>query len=309
MDDCSVLIIMKILLTGASGMLGGYLKSSLKEDNEITTLQRRDADIACDLRTDIPDLEGKTFDLVVHAAGTTDEADALALNLDGTRHLLEAFDKNMPSEMVYVSSWEVYSPDSGEDVTEEHQTWASSKVGQSKARAEELVRVWCAEHGVRLTIVRPARMFGKGVKGEMKTLFNDVVGGRYIHVRGNDAHLSLVCASDVAEAIKNLRSIGGIYNVSDGRGTTWIELAEAMSANCGAMKRQTFLPEKWAEAAWKIAPWMPAVKSSLSPEVRTSRGKTLTLSADALMSALPGWTPYPTISVIKRECPGYPYID
>lgn len=300
---------MNILITGASGMLGGYLLQLLKGDNEITTLQRQGADILCDLKTDMPVFCNKSFDLVVHAAGSHDENDALLLNLEGTRRLLGALEGNPPKEFVFVSSWEVYSPDSGEDVKEDHQLWASTKVGQSKARAEDLVSKWCADRNVMLTILRPARMFGKGVKGEMKSLFNDVVNSRYIHVRGNEARLSLVCALDVAQAICRLHSVGGVYNVSDGRGAKWIELAEAMSANCGAMKRQTFLPEKWATAAWKFSSWLPAVKVSLSPETLARRSKTLTISNEALRKTVADWEPFPTIDVINRQNREYPYQD
>lgn len=300
---------MNILITGASGMLGGYLLQLLKGDNEITTLQRQGADILCDLKTDMPVFCNKSFDLVVHAAGSHDENDALLLNLEGTRRLLGALEGNPPKEFVFVSSWEVYSPDSGEDVKEDHQLWASTKVGQSKARAEDLVSKWCADRNVMLTILRPARMFGKGVKGEMKSLFNDVVNSRYIHVRGNEARLSLVCALDVAQAICRLHSVGGVYNVSDGRGAKWIELAEAMSANCGAMKRQTFLPEKWATAAWKFSSWLPAVKVSLSPETLARRSKTLTISNEALRKTVADWVPFPTIDVINRQNREYPYQD
>ncbi len=301
---------MRILLSGASGMLGGYLLPLLKtDDNVVTTLQRHDADIICDLTKDTPGFGAKKFDLVIHAAGSHDEADALDLNFEGTRRLLDSLESNPPKEFVYVSSWEVYSPDSGEDVPEDHPLWASTKVGQSKARAEEIVRKWCQEHNVLLTIVRPARMFGKGVKGEMKTLFNDVVNSRYIHVRDNDARLSLVCAYDVAEAIEKLHSFGGTYNLADVRGAKWIELAEAMSCNCGAMKRQTFLPKKWAEVAWKVASWLPPVKASLSPNTLSRRSKTLILSTNSIKAALPNWHPYPTIEVISRENPDYPYQD
>ncbi len=247
--------------------------------------------------------------MVVHAAGTSDETGAFSLNLDGTERLLAALQQNPPKEFVYVSSWEVYSPDSGEQVEEDHQLWAATKVGQSKARAEDLVRTWCADHNVLLTIIRPSRMFGKGMKGEMSRLFNDVVNGRFIHVRGCDTKISIVCASDVAEAIKKLHSIGGIYNVSDGIDTTWLELAEAMSANCGAMKRQITLPEKWAALAWRVVPWLPAVKASLSSETQAMRKKLLTLSSGHIREALPDWHPYSTIEVIKRENKDYPYID
>lgn len=290
-------------------MLGRYLKAILDDDDEVFTLQRHEADIECDLSQTMPDLDGKTFDLVIHAAGSCGETDAIATNRDGTQNLLKALESNPPKELVYVSSWEVYSPDSGENVAEDHQLWASSKVGQSKALAEALVREWCERHGVLLTIVRPARMFGKGIKGEMAQLFSDVVNARYIHVRGNNACLSLVCAADVAKAIRMLHSIGGTYNIADGSGAEWIQLADAMSANCGQMKRQTFLPEKWAAAAWKFTPWIPAVKASLNPEVLARRIKTLTISDEKLKQTLPDWHPYPTIDVISRNNKDYPYED
>lgn len=300
---------MKILLTGATGMLGGYLLPMLKDENEVRTLQRHGADIICDLTADTPELGEDMYDLVVHAAGSADDDTAFDLNLEGTRRLLRGLEKNPPEELVYISSWEVYSPDSGENVREEHQTWAATKTGQSKARAEQLVREWCDQRNVTLTILRPARMFGKGVHGEMKTLFNDVVNSRYIHVRGNEARLSLVCAIDVADAVKRLHSIGGTYNISDGKGATWIALAEAMSANSGAMKRQTFLPKQWAQTAWRLTPWIPAVKASLSPEVLAHRSKTLTLSDSKIRETLTGWNPYPAIEVISHQFEGYPYID
>ena len=300
---------MKILLTGATGMLGGYLLPLLKEGNDVKTLQRHSADIICDLTSETPDFGENVFDLVVHAAGSIDDGTAFDLNLEGTRRLLQALEKNQPQHLVYISSWEVYSPDSGENVQEEHQTWASTKVGQSKARAESLVREWCGQRNVTLTILRPARMFGNGVHGEMKRLFNDVVNSRYIHVRGNEARLSLVCAIDVAEAIRCLYATGGTYNVSDGKGAAWIELAEAMSANSGAMKRQTFLQKKWADTAWKLIPWLPAVKASLSPEVLSVRSKTLTLSDTKILGTLPGWHPYPAIEVISRQNESYPYSE
>lgn len=297
-------------MTGASGLLGSYLLPLMKEDYKVTTLQRHDAEVECDLASSVPDLSGHRFDLVVHAAGSCAETDALAVNLEGTRHLLQALEGNPPSEFVYLSSWEVYSPDAGEGVDENKQLWASTKCGQSKALAEKLVGEWCADHDVLLTVLRPARMLGKGVKGEMRSMFNDVVNSRYIHIRDNEARLSLVCASDVAAAIKKLHSIGGIYNVSDGRDPRWIDLAEAMSANCGAMKRQTFLPAKWAAFAWRVAPWIPAVKASLRPETLARRSKTLTLSDAAIRNALrEEWQPFAAIEVLSRTCKDYPYLD
>ncbi|MDE6380870.1 MAG: hypothetical protein K2L11_10380, partial [Muribaculaceae bacterium] len=109
------------------------------------------------------------------------------------------------------------------------------------------------------------------------------------------------------EAVKSLHALGGVYNITDGKGASWIALAEAMSSNSGAMKRQTFLPQKWAQAAWKLAPWIPAVKASLSPDILARRSKTMTLSDSAIRETLSDWNPYPTIGVISRQDQNYPY--
>ncbi|MDE5871439.1 MAG: hypothetical protein K2H22_05835, partial [Muribaculaceae bacterium] len=77
----------------------------------------------------------------------------------------------------------------------------------------------------------------------------------------------------------------------------------------GAMKRQTFLPKQWADAAWKVASWIPAVQASLSPEVVAYRSKTMTLSDSAIRMAIPDWNPYPAIEVISRRCESYPYAE
>lgn len=300
---------MKILLTGSSGMLGTYLRPTLTEIGEVFTLGSHSGDIECDLVKNTPDLGENEFQLVVHIAESSDETDAFDVNLEGTRHLLAALENNPPKELVYVSSWEVYNQDSGENVAEDHRRWPSTNVGKSKAQAEDIITKWCADHNVVHTILRPARMFGKGIKGEMAQLFRDVVNARYIHVRGNDARLSLVCASDVALAVKKLHSIGGIYNITDGRGAKWIELADAMSANSGMCKRQTFLPEKWAVLAWKLLPWLPAVRASLQPETLKKRSTTFTLSDSAIREAIPDWKPYSTIEVISRKAEDYPYQD
>lgn len=47
-------------------------------------------------------------------------------------------------------------------------------------------------------------MFGNGVGGETLRMFRDAVNGRYIHICGNDARLSIVTAYDVARAIKEV---------------------------------------------------------------------------------------------------------
>lgn len=241
-----------------------------------------------------------------HCAGTEEDTDAEALNLEATRRLLGSFGQEVPVRFVYVSSWQVYSPDAGEGVDESRPAFAWSEAGRSKARTELMLEKWAAEHGVCLTVVRPALMFGNGTEGRMKRLFDRVVSGRYVHVRGNDAKMSAVTALDAARAMVALAGKPGIYNVSDGRAHTWLALAEAMSANTGAVKRMPHLPGRWAGAAYRWLRWIPWVADTLGPEALDPVSRTLVLDNTRVREAT-GIEFYDTLEVMARRNKDYPY--
>ena len=288
--------------------MGQYLMEEFK-DHEIATLGlREESDFKIDLTKKVPDFIGRCFETVIHTAGTEDVSNAMELNLEGTKRLLSALDKNPPENFVYVSSYRVYSRDAGENIDEEHNTWATDDTGKSKALAETYVRDWCASHDVTLSIIRPARMFGNGVKGETLQLFNDAINAKYIHIRGNDAKVSIVCALDVAKGIRNLYAHGGIYNASDPRAVKFIDLIEAMTANAGAKKRMTHLPSPWAEWVWRLLKWIPSIQRNLAPDVVENRMKTLTLNGNKFADKA-NITYHDTISVIERRDKEYPYTD
>lgn len=280
----------KMLITGAGGMLGRAIIAECREvppvRPQILTLGlREDSDYRVDLRKEKPDFRDERFETVIHAAGTEDTDEAMALNLEGTRRLIEALGDNIPLHFVYISSHKVYSRDAGENITEDTNTWATDETGKSKALAEEKLKEWAGKNNVTLTIIRPARMFGNGVSGETLQLFNDAISGKYIHIRGNDAKVSIVMATDVAKSIMKVYERGGIYNASDGRPVKFIDMVESMTANAGAKKRMTHLPAAWAEWLWRLGRWVPWVDRNLSPGAVEERMKTKTLDSTKLSEA------------------------
>lgn len=281
-------------------MLGRRLKELMP--SALTLGRAPENDFACDLTAEKPDFGSNSFRTVIHCAGTCEEEDALALNHEGTQRLLEALHDcpALPEQFIYVSSYEVYSADAGKDIEETHPTWASTKTGQSKALAEEAVNSWCRANGVTATIVRPARMFGAGVSGPTLRLFNEVVHGKYVHIRGNDAEVSLISSPDAAKAIAALRGIGGVYNLSDGKAHRFIDMVEAMSENDGAMRRMTHLPPKWADIIYRCLSFLPIVEYSLNPDKLAARAKTLTLSNRRLREAT-GLDFTDTLEYIRRR--------
>lgn len=287
-------------------MLGNYLTEEFREGEVKALGLRDDSDYRCDLTKDSPDFGNERFDLVIHSAGTEENVGAMDLNLEGTKRLLQALEKNRPDNFVFVSSYKVYSRDAGENITEDANTWATDEAGKSKALAEEYLKEWCSERDVTLTIVRPARMFGNGVKGETLQLFNDALSGKYIHVRGNDAKVSIVCALDVAKGIRKIYERGGIYNAADPQPVKYIDMVEAMTANAGALKRMTHLPMAWAEWIWRIGRFIPMIDRHLNPAVVEKRMKTFTINGSKL-ARVSGIKYFNTIEVMKLDSPDYPY--
>lgn len=295
------------LVTGAAGMLGGYVCRALADAFDIDTLGRSDGStVRCDIAEAVPDLKGKRYNLVVHCIGS--ENDKLAsLNTMGTAHLLQALSPAPPECFVYVSSCSVYGEE-GENVGEQSMLAPVSETAKSKEKAEREATRWAEENNVTLTIIRPARMFGTGVGGDTLRLFNDALNGCFIHIRGNDAKISLVTALDVAKVIVAVYKTGGTFNVADGRNPRFIDMVQSMTANAGREKRLTSLPSSWAGWLWRLCRWIPAIDRNLRPDVAERRMKTLTIDGGKAANAA-SLDYFDTVEVIARRDTFYPYDE
>lgn len=302
----------KFLLTGANGLLGHYLKPILQQidHTELTTLGRSAAnDIVCDLEQEMPHFIDKYFTAVIHAAGTEQEQNALSLNLEGTRRLLQALADKDIKYFVYISSVEVYGKQDGLGIDEQEHLWAANKVGQSKALAEEEIRKFCDEKGIILTILRPVTMFGKDMRGWGQRMASQVLAGTYLNIRQADATVSLVTALDVARIIPKLYTKGGVYNVTDGKAHSLRDLAMAMGNNRGAAKKPFWLPLKWAQLLARLGDAVPFMRFLLDSDELKRRMTSITYSNRRLCSALPDFVFYDTAAVTGRVEKDFPYED
>lgn len=163
---------MNVLLTGASGFLGGYLRRLL-HDNVVTCTTRRGfvgeshpnerwlpIDLTDDRAVDLLVEETKP-DLVIHAAACPlirEHRPRLSLDNYLTTHLL--LDK-VRCRFVLVSSAAVYGDRPGVRV-ESDQTPPGSVYAVTKLASEHLVGVYTQMGLVDGAIVRPVAMVGKG---------------------------------------------------------------------------------------------------------------------------------------------------
>lgn len=220
-----------MLLTGASGFLGTYIKETLS-DFDIITLSRKNDDISIDLSNGTIKLP--YFDLVVHAAGKahfvpktkSESLEFFKVNVIGTANLLKSLEAvSVPKSFVFISSVAVYGKENGNMLGLDTALMAKDPYGHSKIKAEELVLDWCIKNNVICTILRLPLIAGINPPGNLKSMINGIKKGYYFNIGGGKARKSIVLAEDVGKVIPKVAEIGGIYNLTDGYHPSLSELS------------------------------------------------------------------------------------
>jgi nucleoside-diphosphate-sugar epimerase len=158
----------KVLVTGASGFLGGRVCAGLRERGHVVSALARRSGSAPDgvdeLRGDLADGEGLRTALaaarpeaVVHLAAEIasqrSEEKVREVNVHGTARLLEACAEVDVPKFVFASS--VVTGDAGgELLTEESDLPVQTPYGRSKQEGERLLR----ESGMPSVVIRPGHV-------------------------------------------------------------------------------------------------------------------------------------------------------
>ena len=240
--------VMKVLLSGSSGFLGGYILSHLnRTGTEVITVGRSATNaILCDLKTEVPMIDVyHEFGLIIHSAGLAHrvpkkEAEGklfFDVNVGGTKNLLEGLVvlKKKPRCFVFVSTVAVYGVEEGLGIDETHKLNGISPYALSKIEAEKLVQDWCDMHGVNCVILRLPLVIGDNAPGNLGAMERAIRKGYYFRLGSGNARRSMVNAEDVARLMPLLIDQHGIYNLTDGKHLCYCEfdvlLAKKYSKN------------------------------------------------------------------------------
>lgn len=228
-------------MTGSSGFLGKCLMPELSTKYIISTLGIAKSDqYKIDLSTYVPKFESQ-FDLVVHMAGkahstptTIEEKDSFFRNnLSGTKNLCLSLENSLPRAFIFISTVAVYGLESGENIDETYPLIGNTPYAQSKIQAEAFLKGWCEEHGVILTILRPALIAGEYPPGNLGAMINGIKSGKYLRIGSGHTRKSMLMARDIAHLIPKVIDKGGTYNVCDNTHPSFYELEELISKQLG----------------------------------------------------------------------------
>jgi len=271
----------KILVTGGTGFLGGWLCKALLEEKATVVVLARDKNKAGALclhgiekkvkiaEGSITDFEalGKIFsaekpDYCVHLAaqssvgkGERAKFETFHVNVQGTWDVLDAARRSKVKGVITASSGKVYGEKSGKVVNEDSPLNASTVYGESKAYADKLALSFGKSTGLGVCVARAGNIFGPKDPNANRLVPNTirrVLEGKPPLLRGNGkAKRDFVFVKDAADFyIKALsdfpRAKGKAFNVASGKQKTILETVLAISAETGSK-----LEPEFAEPAFR----------------------------------------------------------
>ncbi|MGC1208627.1 MAG: NAD-dependent epimerase/dehydratase family protein [Ornithinimicrobium sp.] len=267
---------MRVLVTGASGMLGGAVADQLgRRGDDVVVMQRRTAggrhtEVLGDI-TDPSAVDAAVsgVEAIVHLAAKVDVVgrwgDYAATNIEGTRNVVSAARTHGVDTLVHISSPSVAH--SGHSIVGEGAGLADPTVAghyaRSKAMAEQ-VALAAHSNGLAVTAIRPHLVWGPGDTQLVGRIVDRARSGRLAMVGSGAALVDTTFVDNAADAIiaalDRIEYAGGQpLVVTNGEPRPIGELVADICRACGAAPPRLHVPYP---VAWGVGGLVEAVTTA-----------------------------------------------
>jgi len=275
-------VLVKVLVTGAAGFIGGHLVEMLVErGDEVRALVRPGGDTS-HLRTltgveimhgDLTDAASlkcavRRMRVVYNVAAKTGpwglEEAYSAVNVQGLADLMHAAMDAGVQRIVHTSSITVYGHHLHGIVTEDYPYGAANNpYSRTKIAGEKLVSNLVKEYGAPVVVVRPAWVYGPRDIASFSRFVNLVESGKGFIIGAGKNIVPVVYVRDVVQGLIKAGEAGGqvigrVYNLADDRRVTQAEylntIANALHVPHVSRKlpfSAVYLAGRTAEAVWQ----------------------------------------------------------
>lgn len=258
---------MNILITGATGHLGGYvlreiteteykIKVLLKNPDDTSKLENyNNLEILYGDLTDPKTIEGvtKDIDIIIHLAAIVDyiapESTLYKVNYEGTKNLIRECAKTRVKKFIFISSTAVYGKNlPKEPIKEDYILKPNNAYGKSKMLSEkELLKF---KDKMEIVILRLSMIYGRGFNKGYFYILRSLDNENMKLIGDGENHIPLLHAKDAVQAIilalENKVRSGSIYNVTNDSAITQKELLEMCS------KELNIKPPKEKTPVWIV---------------------------------------------------------
>ena len=245
---------MKILLTGASGFVGGALLAKLGVVNTRVLGRSRPSLNKVDFFHSeiLPDSDFsdalKKIDVVIHAAARAhimkeESCDPYTeyhkINTLGTLNLARQAVSAGVKRLIFISSIKVNGESTpiGQPFFYDDEPSPEDPYGQSKAEAERGLLELAQETGMEVVIIRPPLVYGPGVKANFATMINFAIKNLPLPLGAIKNKRSLVSIENLVDlivtCIDHPKAAGNIFLVSDDLDVSTTELLKELTRAAG----------------------------------------------------------------------------
>jgi nucleoside-diphosphate-sugar epimerase len=322
----------KVLVTGASGLLGGSLARALAERGDtVTVLQRRPSGLGLtEVLADVADARAVReavagHDAVLHLAAkvnvTGAYADYAAANIAGTQSVVDACATAGVSRLVHVSSPSVAHSGSslvGVGAAAADPAGARGPYARTKARAEQIA-IAADGNEVAVVAVRPHLVWGPGDTQLVGRLVERARTGRLPVIGSGAALVDSTYLDNAVDALvaaldRCAEAHGQALVVSNGEPRPVAELIGAICVAAGAPRPRGRVPAGVARAAGAVIEAIWAGRARLRPGRDAGDPPMTRFLAEQLSTAhwfdqrhtqkVLGWTPRVTLDEGLAELAG-----
>lgn len=255
---------MRVLITGATGLLGGHLIKELQQRGEhiralvlpVENADKLTAQGVEVVRGDITDagtLEPAVQDveLVFHLAAmmgvTRPIEDYRLVNVTGSENLYKAAQKAGVRRYVHTSSHCVYGLNMGRFLTEKDPLRPDSHpYSVTKAEGDRLMRRLMLDSKVETVILRPGSFFGPGDRLNFGRMAQRMKDGKGVILGKGDNHLPFCYITDVVQgfllAAYHDNAPGNVYNITNDQPLTQQEMFNEVADAVGGVRPTRHLP-------------------------------------------------------------------
>ena len=260
---------MKILVTGATGFLGGKtIELILKEGHEVVALVRstsnteglpknievREADLF-----DVTSLESavQDIDAVIHFAAyfdfyPRDEELMFKVNVEGTKNLMNACVGTQVQRFIYCSTTETMGPIRFPPGTEDTELKPDFSYGESKVQAENAIRDISKDTDLPHIILRPTGVMGEGDLYAMYEVAEQLYKGKVFALPSNlSAQIMYTHVDDVVSgfvaALTPVSALNNTFILCPDEPISWEEFVEVMTTHLGVKPPRLRVPAIFAK--------------------------------------------------------------